>query len=67
MIRFFVVPFRLGGGVFCDTYAADLNDDKIVVKRLNVGTQHRKITRLDFQYIIQKVEKLRYFLRKYIP
>ena len=55
----------LGGGVFCDSYAAELNDERVVVKRVNVGTHHRRLTRLDLQFITQHIERLQSVTPRY--
>ena len=52
--------FRLGGGLFGDTYLAVWNDRNVAVKRITIGVHQNQLNEETFKWIHDEATFLRY-------
>ena len=51
--------FRLGGGLFGDTYLAEWNDRQVAAKRFTVGIHQNQLAEEDWRWLAAEVTYLR--------
>ena len=59
-----IFHFRLGGGLFSDTYLAEWKTRVVAVKRLTVGIHQNQLNERDVIWIVHQLGRLRFVVSK---